>query len=172
MPLTKREINLAAEAESLAEEMEGYAQTQAEAPVGSGAAQQAATLGQQAERLRNGVLWLASEFDADSITLAALTAGERNRVRDTVDDTGWKLSDCYVAAGTHDAPYLNHDPKAVKQDEFEATCKAVVDLSPAFVDWAESKISDISRAGVDTGKSYQTLVLEKRLQQTSQTENG
>lgn len=172
MPLETRQFDLEAEVADLTDEMEEHAETQAEVPIGSDAAQQAATMGQKAERLRAGVGWAMDEWGVESLTFSALTNGERHRVRDTVDDTGWNEQDVYVAAGTYDAPYLEHDPEGVKQSEFEDTALAVTDLHPAFVDWAESKITSLGRMDGDTGKSYQALVLERRIQASSQSESG
>lgn len=172
MPLDTREYDLDAAVERLTEDMEAAAERQAEAPVGSDAAEQAAQRGQRAERLRSGVRWAVEAWDAESVALAALTNGERRRVLDTVDDTGWNMADCYVAAGTYEAPYLEHDPEAVVQEDYEDTVLNVVDLHPAFVDWAESRVRDLGRMGDEEGKSYRALVLEKRLQGSSQTENG
>ena len=98
MPLQTREYDLEAEADRLTDEMEAFAERQASEPLGSDAAQQAAAGGQRAERFRSGVLWAVEEFDADTLAYAALTNGERHRVRDTVEATEWKQSDCYVAA--------------------------------------------------------------------------
>lgn len=182
MPLTTETVDLQAEYDRLTEEMERFADRQASEPVGSEAAAQASQHGQRMERLRSGVAWAMQAHDdpdvpfwteaVEVVTLSALTNGERHRVRDTADETGAKLSDCYVAAGTYDAPYLAHDPEAIAEEAFRETVQHVVDAHPAFVDWAESRISDISRVGGDTGKSYRTLVLEKRSQRASPTENG
>lgn len=172
MPLSTETYDLDAERDRLTEEMAEYADQQADAPVGSDAARQAAQHGQRAERLRAGVAWAADTWDADSVTLAALTNGERHRVRDTAEESPYKHGDCYVAAGTYDAPYLEHDPENVNQSDFEDTVKRVVDAHPAFVDWAESRISDLSRVGADTGKSYRDLVLETRARATAETTNG
>ena len=48
----------------------------------------------------------------------------------------------------------------------------VADLHPAFVDWAESEITDLGRMDGDTGKSFRALVLEKRTQALSEATNG
>lgn len=172
MPLNTQTYDLEAERDKLGDEMEEYAEQQADAPVGSDGAAQAAQNGQRAERLRSGIAWALAEWDVDQITLAALTNGERRRVLDTVDATGWNTVDCYVAAGTFDTPYLAHDPNSVTQGDFEDTCQAVSDLHPAFVDWAESQIQQLSRMEGDEGKSYRELVLEKRLQADSGESDG
>jgi hypothetical protein len=172
MPLKTREFNLSDEVDRLTEEMEEYAQTQAEAPFGSDAAQQAAGMGQRAERFRSGLNWAIEEWGVESITFSAHTSGERHRVRDVADEIGAELSDAYVAAGTYEAPYLEHDPEAIKPSEIRNTAKNVVDAHPAFVDWAESKISDLARVDGDTGKSYRALVLERRIQASSPSESG
>lgn len=179
MPLTKTTINLADEYDRLTEEMTTFAQRQAEADSGTTAAQRAAQQGQRAERLRAGVAWArnypdsdveGSGWNVDNVVLCALTNGERHRVNDTAEETGWKRSDCYVAAGTVTAPYVEHDPDAITQADFEDTVLNVVDLHPSFVDWAEDRITDISRVGTE-GKSYLQLVTENA-STTSPTTNG
>lgn len=162
MPLHTEEYDLAAEADRLTDIMERMAEQQAEYPYDSDAASQVADEGQRAERLRSGVRWALSEWDTDAVTLGALTNGERHRVRDVVNDTGWKSSDVFVAAGTIDAPYLEHDPNAITDEEFRETALAVVDLHPAFVDYLEDRIGSLSHMSDDEGKSYRELVREKR----------
>lgn len=172
MPLETQTYDLEAEAESLREKMAEHAQTQAEAPVGSTAAQQAAQLGQTTERHLSGVEWARDELAADELTLSTLTNGERRRVTDTAEETVLSRADCYVAAGTYDAPYLEHDPDAITEEDFRETVKEVADLHPAFVDWLESEISNLGSYGADMGKSYRTLVLEQRIQNASQETSG
>lgn len=173
MPLDTKTYDLSDEQDRLREEREEYAQEQAEAPIGSDAAQQAAQLGQQADRFLSGIAWAIETWDVDSVTLSALTNGERRRVVDRVSEEGWATADCYVAHGTYDAPYLAHDPDAVREDDFDATFRNVTDLHPAYVDWAEQQISDLGGVGAgDSGKSYRELVLEKRTQVASQNESG
>lgn len=172
MPLDTKTFDLETEAEQLAEEMGEHAETQADAPVGSTAAKQAAQLGQTAQRYRAGLLWACEELSCEDVTLAALTNGERHRVNDTADETAFAQSDCYVAAGVYDAPFLRHDPDAVTEEAYRETVKQVTDLHPAFVDWLESKISELGRYGGEMGKSYRTLVLERRVQNASQETSG
>lgn len=172
MPIKTNTYDLEAERDRLAGDMDEYAEMQAENPVGSGAAQQAARLGQQAQQYKSGIDWALAEWGVSAVTLSALSHGERTRVLDTVERNDWPHTDCYVAAGTYDAPYLEHDPEAVTQDAFEETALNVADLHPAFVDWVEARITDLSRVGDDTGKSYETLVLEKRIQAASRNESG
>lgn len=165
MTLNDNDYDLEAEYDRLTERMERMADKQAELPADSDAASQAAAEGQRAGRLRSGVSWAMSELDAESVRLGALTNGERHRVRDVVNDTGWKQSDVFIAAGTIEAPYLRHDADAITDDEFRETVLEVADLHPAFCDWLEEKISDLSRVG-DEGKSYRELVAEKRTSET------
>lgn len=172
MPLETHDIALSAEVDRLTDAMADHADAQADAPMGSDAAKQAAQAGQRANHLRDGVAWAAAEWEADSVTLATLTYGERTRAQDTADEKGWPLRACHVAAGTYDAPYLAHDPEAVTQDEYEATVLNVVDLHPAFVDWADQRIQELGGVGGETGKSYPTLVLERRSRRDSERENG
>lgn len=172
MPLETKSYDLEAEAEALAEEMGDHAATQADAPVGSTAAKQAAQLGQTAQRYRAGLLWACENVGSEGVTLAALTNGERHRVNDTADETAFAQSDCYVAAGVYDAPFAHHDPEAVTDEDYRETVKEITDLHPAFVDWMESKISELGRYGGEMGKSYRTLVLEKRIQNASQETSG
>jgi hypothetical protein len=172
MPLHTREYDIDDEIERLDTQRREKAAQQAEYPPSEPAAQQLASEGQRADRFRAGLLWLREEFDVETITLSALTNGERRRVSHTDDEEPYDRSDIYVAAGTYDAPWLAHDPENVAQGDFEETVRAITDLHPALVDWCEHQLSDLGGVSGDTGKSYATLVLEKRLQAASTEESG
>lgn len=176
MALRTERFAFDAEIERLTAEMEQHAEQQAEYPIGSDGAQQAAQQGQQSERFRTGLQWAAEEWDATAVELAALTAGERNLVRDLAEQitaSGGQVN-AWIAVGTHDAPYLQHDPATVPDNPaaIKDTIAQIPALHPAFVDWAEARISDLSRMDGDTGKSYQELVLEKRASTSSTGEHG
>lgn len=181
MPLTTTTIDLEDEYHRLSDEMERYAEEQAKYDRGTDGAQVAAAQGQRAERLRSGVAWAmdypghpdvdGSGWDVQTLTVGALTNGDRHLVNDVADEVGYKRADAYVAAGTVDAPFLQHDADDRTVDEFKATVQAVPDLHPSFVDWLEDRITDISQVG-EEGKSYLELVQEKRSQATSPDESG
>lgn len=172
MPLDTRTYDLAETIDELDDTRREKAEAQADYPPDSQAAQQLAAEGQQADRFHTGLCWLRDEFDVQSVTLSALTNGERRRVADTSAQTPYNRSDIYVAAGTHDAPWCEHDPDATTQDDFEETVRAITDLHPALVDWAEQEIGDLSHVDGETGKSYRALVLEARTRPDSTNESG
>lgn len=172
MPLATETIDIDDEIERLDDERQSKAQEQAEYPPSSNAAQQLAAEGQQADRYRKGLLWLRDNYDVSEITLSALTNGERRRVSNTDDANPYSRADIYVSAGSYDAPWVEHDPESVSQDDFEETIRNVLDLDPALVDWMNQRIGSIDTVGGETGKSYATLVLENRIRAASPTNNG
>jgi len=181
MPLDTTTIDLNQEYQRLTDEMEAHAEEQAQYERGSDGARVAAAQGQRVERLRAGVAWAlgypnAAESDGagwktDTVTLGSLTNGDRHLVDDVSDEPGYKRADAYVAIGTVDAPYLEHDADETLVDEFKSTVRNIPDLHPSFVDWAEDRITELSRVG-ETGNSYLELVQAKRTSATSADESG
>ena len=175
MPLDTQTFDIHETLDDLETEREELAEQVADADPESGAAQQLVERGQQMDRFISGLEWYRNHFGKDRITVGALTNGERHLVRNTADRIGGDYAgrqNAYVAMGTADAPYLEHDPEDLNEPDYEETIKQVAQLHPAFVDWMESKITDLGRLDGDTGKSFESLVLEKRLQQTSAETNG
>ena len=182
MSLHTDTYDLRDEYDRLDEQVAEYAAEYADAPSGSNAQQLAAREGKRAERHRAGLAWALGYPDdperdgadwGEDVTVAfgALTNGERHLMRDTVDDTGWKDQDAYVAIATADAPYLEHDPDAIDPDEYRDTIMNVVDLHPEFVAWAEAKAEEVSTGG-DTGKSFLESAMEAAGSTTSPETNG
>lgn len=161
MTFNEHEYDFETVAEELREEMKAAAERQADAEAGSSAATAAAGDGQTASRFLSGIQWAIDEWGETGVTVGAITNGERHRVEDVSSSTPFKRSDCYVAAGLIDAPFLQHDPEAITPSDFNDTVRELADFHPAFVDWLERKVTEASRVG-DMGKSYQTLVREKR----------
>lgn len=173
MPLQTKEIDFEAERERLRDQMEEIAEKQVEWSHDDERAQQLLVQGNELNNRRNILAQMADEWGVGSVALAGLTAGEINRVEDTVEsNNGVRERDAWVALGTHDAPYLEHDPEAVAQDAYEETVANVVDLPLAYVRWAEGKISELSHLDEATGNSYLELVREKQQQEKSTGENG
>jgi len=176
MPLEEREFDLADTADRLEAEMRDAARDQAEYPVGSDGAKQAAQEGQRYQQFRAGLLWArgwpddpdrdGSGWDADSITLASLKNGERTMISDLAErNPDLSQTDLYVAAGTVDAPYLKHDPHNTTPENVVETALALADTHPHFVDWAEHEISSLGGMGAE-GNAYRTLVQEMRTSET------
>lgn len=173
MPLQTKEIDFEAERERLREQMEEIAEKQVEWSHDDERAQQLLVQGNELNNRCNILERMGDEWGVESVALAGLTAGEINRVEDTVEsNNGVRERDAWVALGTHDAPYLEHDPEAVAQDAYEETVANVVDLPLAYVRWAEGKISELSHLDEATGNSYLELVREKQQQEKSTGENG
>ena len=182
MSLHTDTYDLKAEYDRLDEQVAEYAAEYAEAEPGSNAQALAARQGKEAERHRAGLAWAlgypddperdgAGWDDGVSVSFGALTNGERHLMGDTIDDTGWKDQDAYVAIATADAPYLAHDPDAIDPDDYRDTIMNVVDLHPEFVAWAEARAEDVSRGG-DTGKSFLESAMEAAGSTTSPETNG
>ena len=182
MSLHTDTYDLVDEYDRLDEQVAEYATQYAEAEPGSNAQQLAARQGKEAERHRAGLAWALGYPDdpehegsgwGDDVTVAfgAITNGERHLLNDTIQDTGWKDQDAYVAIATADAPYLEHDPDAIDPDDYRDTIMNVVDLHPEFVAWAEAKAEEVSRGG-DTGKSFLESAMEAAGSTTSNETNG
>lgn len=175
MPLETTTYDIESELADLESEREELAEQVADAGTESNAIQQLIEKGQRLDRYMAGLQWYVDEYDADEITLGALTNGERHQVRDTADKIGSDMAgrqNAYVAMGTVDGAYLEHDPDAIRQDRYEETIANVTDLHPAFVDWIENEVTQMGRMGEDTGNSFEELVLEKKTQANSPGSNG
>lgn len=178
MPLQTNTVDLEAEAERLRAEMAEVAEEQAEWDGNDQQAQQLMARGNQLDRyaaildaIRRGEVETVDAFD--SVTVAGLSPGEINRVEDTVEaNDGVRERDAWVAIGLRDAPFVEHDPDAITQEEFEDTVANIVsDVPLPFVRWAEEQISELSHLGADEGNGYLALVREKQAEQ-SQNEDG
>ena len=182
MTLHTDTYGLADEYDRLNDAVEEYAAEYAEAPANSRAQKIAARQGKEAERHRAGVAWAlgypddperdGAEWGEDvTVAFGALTNGERHLMNDTIDDTGWKAQDAYVAIAAVEAPFCEHDPDAIDPDEYRDTIMNVVDLHPEFVAWAEARADAVSRGG-DTGKSFLESAMEAAASTTSPETNG
>ena len=117
--------------------------------------------GQQIDRYIAGLEWLRDEFDAETLTLGALTNGERHRVQETAGASNAARQNAYVAMGTVDGPYIEHGG-SINQGDFEASTANVADLHPGYVDWAEQEITEMSRLGGSEGNGFRDLVRAKQ----------
>jgi len=179
MPLSEREYELEAEYERLDEQVAEHAQEYADAENGSTYQQVAAQQGRQAQDHRGGVAWAlgypdgdlpGAGWDAKTITFGAPTKGDVNRVNDAVEALDCNRQDAFVAIATVDAPYLEHDPDNIGQSAFQRTIRAVADLHPDFVEWADARVGELSHGG-DSGNSFMESVMSAT-SQNSQNENG
>lgn len=170
MPLREKRIDFESECERLQEQMEEVAEQQVELKK-KGKPEKAEQVLIQGNELNNQKNILQALMDGgvegvepmDSILLAGLTAGEVNRVEDTVeDDVSLRERDAWVAIGTIEGPYVHHDPGNVKQKEYEASCHAVTDLPLPYVRWAEGRISELSHLAQEAGNGYIELVQAKQ----------
>lgn len=182
MPIQTRAIDIDEERERLHDQMAETAEEQALYDDPEAARyQQLFARGQQLQRYREILAWVAEEWDVDSIELAGLSPGEINRINDLVDETGATERDLFVAVGTVDdaVPYLQHDPEVVSQDTIKSTqaikqtLGEVVDTTPIpYVRWAEERINDLTHPGVDEGNGYLSLLSAKQRERKSNPENG
>lgn len=183
MPLQVKEIEFEAERERLREEMEDTAEEQAEWATGDGTnaeyLQQLQARGTTLQEYRR-TLGKAIEGELeplpafDGVTLAGLSPGDINRAEDFADEhDNVRFRDAFVAIGTHDAPYLRHDPEGVTAEEYAATVGEIVDSVPLpFIRWAEERISDFSHLGGEMGNEYTRLLLENVASKMGDGENG
>lgn len=126
-------------------------------------AQQILVQGNELNNQRNILETMAEEWGVDGLTFKGLSAGDVNRVEDTVEDSpGVRERDAWVAIGTVEGPYLEHDPDAVKQSEFADTVANVTDLPLPFVRWAEGRISEFSHLAEEKGNGYIELVQDRQ----------
>lgn len=174
MPLETQTFDLGDEMDQMEREREEAADQLATLGEDSPATDQLIEKGQRLDRFISGLAWFRAEFETDTVTLGALTNGERNRIQNVVADASGAgvQQNAYVAQGTIDAPYAAHDAEETVMGDFKDTVAAVADLHPAFVDWAEREITDLGRMGGETGNSFRDLVLAKRTQATATPKNG
>lgn len=172
MPLDTRTVDIEREVETLEQDREELADKVANH---DDPPQQLIERGQRLDRYIAGLQWYQDTLGGESVTLGALTNGERHQVRDTAERIGASTAgrqNAYVAMGTVEGEYVEHDANDILQDEFEDTIANVTDLHPAFVDWAEQEITELGRMDGDTGKSFSELVLAKQTQANSPETNG
>ena len=165
MVLSEHYIDFEEERARLREQMVELAEEQAalEAKGKEEKAQQVLVQGNELNNQRNILETMAEEWGVDGLTLKGLSAGDVNRVEDTVEDSpGVRERDAWVAIGTVEAPYLAHDPDAVKPDEYADTVANVTDLPLPFVRWAEGRISEFSHLSEATGNGYIELVQDRQ----------
>lgn len=179
MPLTEREFDLSDEYDRLDEKVAEHAERYSTAENGSDYQQVAAQQGRQAQDHRSGVAWAlgfpddplpGSGWDVETVSFGAPTKGDVNRVNDAVESIDCNRQDAYVAVATVDAPFLEHDPNDIGQATLKRTIRAVADLHPDFVAWADSRIDSLSQGG-DSGKSFMASVMEQT-SANSQSESG
>lgn len=112
-------------------------------------------------------------WDVDEITVRKLTAGDSYFLADFVDDNQGIAEDAaFIAIGTVDAPYLEHDPDSFKRDPEAVleTVGAVCDLDIPVSNWLEERISELSHLGAGTGNEYTNLLLDKLMERVNTTE--
>lgn len=169
MPLQTEYVDFEEERKRLYGEMEEIAEQQAN---WDGRDEHARQLMQQGNAIENQHTVLKALMEGDiqgvpameGVTLAGLTTGDVNRVEDIVEKhSSVRERDAWVAIGTIDAPYLQHDPDGdFTMSEYEDTVLAVTDLPLPYVRWAEGRISELSHLGADEGNGYLALVREKQ----------
>lgn len=116
----------------------------------------------------NGDVWQAT-----AIEIGTLSAGERQRAYHIINDEGAPEHahvNYMVAMATADAPYLDHDPDVIAEPSFDRSAllstvrRLAGESHPGFVDWAEVRVNESFRDGVELGNRYSSLVRSKRIQ--------
>lgn len=103
--------------------------------------------------------------EMEGVELAGLTSGELDLVDDIVEKhSNMRRRHAWVAVATHgDAPYLAHDPdESLTVGGCEETALQVADLPRPYVEWAESKIGDLSYLSDELGNGFLALASEKK----------
>lgn len=176
MTLDATTYDLAAEIERLEGERDEHAERVAEnvdrdgggGGANESALQQAVQQGQQFDRYLEGLRWARAEWDAESVTLGGLTAGEDAMVEDHVtaarqrtdhNVAGGRTRIHVVAAGTEDAPYVG--------DGHLDTVANVADLHPGCVLWAETKVNELGSVEGNGQSSFRNLLMAKASRSTS-----
>lgn len=175
MPLQTQTIDLNAEIQRLQSEMEEVAEKHATLTANDAPDEQATQVLQQGNNLNNQINVLTALQDGalegydpvESVTLAGLTAGEVNLVEDIVDgNAGVRHRDAWVAIGTREGPYLEHDPESqLSVGGVKPSVVSVADLPLPYVQWAEQKISELSHVSEEEGNGFLELVQEKQAEQ-------
>lgn len=171
MPLRTEYINFNDEIQSLKDEREDIADrvAQMDDDTPSRLAQRAISNGNDLHNQIN-ILEALRDGDVDDlpavegVELAGLTDGEIALVEDVVDKhSNVKHRHPWVAIGTREGPYLEHDPEeALSVDAVEETVVRVGDLPRPYVEWAEEKISQLSHLSEEQGNGFLRLVSEKQ----------
>ena len=168
MPLETKRIDFADERDRIKAEMEDTAEEQVEWATSDGSnadyLRQLQARGTRLNDYREILAWAQEAWDVDGITIAGLNVGEMNRVEDFIQDNqGVRERDAFVAIGTHEAPYVAHDPDAITDEAYAETVGNVVDNVPMpFVQWAEERVGDLSHLESDMGNEYTKLLLAER----------
>jgi|GEM_PF-6628322 len=173
MALRTKTIDFEAEKERLRGEMEDVAEDLVEWQHNAQKAQAFAEAGEELRSQINALEWAEEQWGVDEITLAELSEGERKRVEDFCDEHD-ELPERvpFVAIGTHEAPYLEHDPENVTAEDFKETVHTLYDeVRITFLEWAEGKIASLSGLSEETGNEFTELVREKQAE-ASQSESG
>lgn len=178
MALHTETVDLAAERERLREKMDEVAAKQVEWQGNPEKAQQLLEVGQRLNNQINILEWAEDGWGVESITFGCLSEGERNFIDQFCDDHPDVAERVpYVALGTHDAPYLAHDPDDIGAPDFDADFEATVhtlvsDVPIPFVEWAESKVGETSFLEGREGNGYLELVREKQAKTSDETAGG
>lgn len=185
MPLNTETIVLTEEHSRLDDRLDALADTVADADDGTDVSDAV----EEAQRIENrhlpGVQWGIDEFGTDTtVTIGALTTGERHSVSETVsrinkekqqfggaafEDKGSPTS-VFVAAGIVDAPFVETDENGEKQNDILSLLATVDDeLQPQFTGWLEHRINELSSHTPGNSTPFAERVAAKR-QETEQQE--
>ncbi|WP_265109176.1 hypothetical protein [Halosolutus halophilus] len=101
--------------------------------------------------------------DVDGVTLGGLTGGEEAEAIDRLRSTGGggkARRNYYVAAGTVEAPYCKalDNWETASVDERVAI---VAQLPPAYLEWADAKVDEMTSVGEGNENSSWRLYVEK-----------
>lgn len=175
MPLRSEYVDFDSEIQSLQSDMNDLAEQASTLSDGDAPEQQVQQVIQQGNELNNQINILRALQDGDveglpavdGVELAGLTAGEVNLVEDVVDKhSSVRHRDAWVAIGTRDGPYLEHDPsEGLTVGGVEDSVIAVADLPLPYVRWAEERISQLSHLSEGEGNGFLELVSEKQRNQ-------
>lgn len=172
MPLRTEAVTLADELKRLLDEREELADDVASIDAENPAHDRLVAEGRTLDNHIAGVEWAADEWDVDTVTFAGLTGGEYGRVEDRVksdslangqQSVGGAARIHMVASGTVEAPYVDG------VDSYEQKLAAVSQLPFQYLQWAQSRVDELTSVGNDDETSFSDLVKEKKAGTSSGT---
>lgn len=152
MPLSTETYGLAEEADRLRETIEALGDEASKYDTETPHFEQAEAEAARLNMHRQGIEWALADWDADTVELGALTAGEYGQMeRYVTDDTTQQARrNVFVAVATVEAPYVG--------EEIETTITTLADtVHPYFTRWAEDKANTLLRGSGNGNPFYESL---------------
>lgn len=167
MALDTETITLDAERERLQDQMEDVAGKLVEWQHDPERVQEIREIGETIESQQNALAWAQDQWGVETLTFARLSEGERNYVDNFCEDHP-DVADRVpvVAIGTHDAPFLSHDPEDIGAHDFDGAFEETVrtlttEVPVPLIQWAEDKVTSLTHLDGETGNGFSELAQAK-----------